>query len=197
MIFRVVLAASVLLLAACRPPAISQRDVVPLDGEPAQRARELALVAAPDWSFDARVAVAQGGQGGSARMTWVQRGEAFDITLAAPITGQRWRLYGGPGGATLDGLPAGPQSGADPEALLFAATGWRLPVRDLPQWLRGARGSGPADLRWDGEGRPQRLAQAGWVVEYRDWHAGALPLPRRVFATQGDASVRLVIEAWR
>ncbi len=41
------------------------------------------------------------------------------------------------------------------------------------------------------------IEQDGWRVEYRDWFADRdPPLPSKVFASRGDARVRMAIESW-
>lgn len=163
----------------------------------AQSAREAQLATQGDWRLEGRVAFASGADGASAGIRWTQRGDAFDIELAAPVTGRTWRLRGGADGAVLEGVDGGPRTGADAEALLFEATGWRLPVRHLPAWVRGARGGGPAQaLVVDAAGRPVAFEQSGWRLVYRDWWPGEPALPRRVFASTEGASVRLVVGTW-
>lgn len=162
-----------------------------------QAAREASLAAASDWRLRGRVAFASDGDGTTVQIDWTQRGEAYDIRLVAPITGRSVVLRGGAEGAELLGLDGGPRRADDPEALLFEATGWTLPVRQFPRWARGARGPGPAQgLVLDADGRPQGWAQAGWTLRYPDWWPGDPPLPRRVFAERDVASVRLVIAEW-
>ena len=163
----------------------------------AQSAREARLADADDWRLRGRVAFANGRDGATVQIDWTQRGEAFDIRLVAPITGRSWVLQGGPEGASLQGLEGGPREAADAEALLFEATGWRLPVRHFPHWVRGARGPGPAQaLAVDGEGRPMAWTQDGWQLRFPDWWPGDPPLPRRVFADREGASVRLIVAEW-
>jgi outer membrane lipoprotein LolB len=98
---------------------------------------------------------------------------------------------------TLEGLEGGARTGTDAEALLQEATGWRIPVGAMAAWARGARASGTAsELGVDALARPALLQQDGWTIEYRAWFEGAPPLPQKVFARQGEASVRLVVDAW-
>jgi outer membrane lipoprotein LolB len=180
-------------LAACAPVPV--RTGAP-GIEAAQVARELAFAGRRDWSFTGRLAVANGGDGGSGRIDWRQAGEDYDIRLSAPVTHQGWRLHREHGRVILDGLPGGPREGNDAEALLLEATGWRLPVADMAYWVRGLRAPGMAQLTGDASGRPAMLEQAGWRVEYRAWSADAPPLPLRITAGQGDASVHLAVDAW-
>ena len=186
-------ALALLLLAACAPR--SPRPAAVADPA-AQQAREAALAARPDWGFRGRVAISQGENGGNAGIRWRQRGADFDIELNAPITRQSWRLASRAGRVTLAGLEGGERSGSDAEALLLEATGWRIPVAAMASWARGARGQGSAEFSSDPAGRPATLLQDGWAIEYRGWFAGEPALPQRVFARQGEASVRLVVEAW-
>jgi outer membrane lipoprotein LolB len=190
--------AATLLLAACAPAPTRPAVVVERErAEVMQAERERAVAAAPDWGFTGRVAVSTGGDGGSGRIEWTQRGADFDVRLSAPVTRQSWRLQRAGGSARLEGLEGGPREGTDAEALLFEATRWRLPVADLAAWVRGVRGPGtPATLEFDDAGRIKAIEQSGWRIEYGDWTAGPLPMPTRVRAGQGDARVRLAIEAW-
>ena len=184
----------VVALGACAGPAVRPSTV---NAEAAQAARELAFAGRDDWAFVGRVAVANGDNGGSGRIEWTQHGDDFDIRLSAPITRQSWRLVRAHGIVRLEGLEGGVREGQDAEALLLEATGWRLPVASMAGWVRGLRGPEPADVTGSAGGLPATFDQAGWHVEYRDWDAATTPpLPRRVYASHGQASVRLAIEQW-
>ena len=160
-------------------------------------AREAALRPVVDWAFSGRLAVARGNDGGTLNVRWRQAGDAFDVRLSAPVTGRQWHLFGNATRATLVGLDGGPRHGPDAEALLFDVTGWRLPIRQMPDWVRGLRGPGPiAGLSVDADGRPIVFRQDAWALSYRDWWPGEPPLPRRVFAETAEASVRLVVSGW-
>ena len=190
---RAAAALMICVLTACAP--IAPRPMT-AGNETAQSAREAELLRDPDWSFVGRLAVSQGSNGGSARVQWRQRGADFDIRLSAPITGQSWRLRRMAGAATLEGMEGGTRKGNDAEALLFEATGWRIPLTAMTAWVRGVRALGPAELSFDPQGLPAAISQGGWAVEYRGWFAQSPPLPAKVFARKADASVRLVVESW-
>ncbi|MEO8161841.1 MAG: lipoprotein insertase outer membrane protein LolB, partial [Arenimonas sp.] len=181
------------LLAGCS--AAPPRPAVDADAG-AQALREALLASQPDWGFHGRVALSQDGKGGNAGIRWRQHGTAYDIELQAPITRQSWRLHSEGGRVALEGLDGGRREGTDAEAMLLEATGWRIPVAAMTAWVRGARGSGTAQLAIDPQGRPATLLQGGWSVEYRGWFEGEPPLPQKLFARKDGASVRLVVEAW-
>lgn len=198
-----------LALAACtsvgnqKTPVPDVAYTVPPAAERAEAARVQALRAQPDWTFQGRVAVSKGKNGGSGRIDWSQQGADYQVQLSAPVTRQSWRLQGNTlqGAGRLEGLDGGPREGADAAQVVQDATGWEIPVNQLPDWTRGLvlQGTDENGLQRDAEGRPRRLQQAGWVVEYLDWHSGEgdqQVLPRRIEATNGDAKVKLVIDQW-
>lgn len=187
------LATLMLVVVACAP--VAQRPSVVGD-ETVQDLREVELATVPRWAFTGRLAIDQGGEGGNARVEWRQDGKDFEIRLSAPITRQSWRLKQVGDRITLEGLDGGIREGGDAEALLMQATGWRIPLAAMAAWVRGVRAAGPADLSFDGFGLPATIRQDGWAVEYRGWSTGEPALPTKVFARQGNASVKLVVEKW-
>jgi len=202
-------AAAVLLVAGalggCGSLATRQApsEDVAFTPEPAvETARQAMLALSPQWSFQGRVAVSKGRNGGSGRIDWQQQGDAYQVSLAAPVTRQSWQLSGGAGQAVrLDGLQGGPRSGGDAGQLLLQATGWEIPVEQLAAWVRGipATGAQAARRGFDAEGRPRVLQQDDWRIDYLDWYppeGERPPLPRRIDAVNGDAKVRLIVDEW-
>lgn len=184
----------VMLATACTTTAPRQGSDAALLA--AQSAREAALADAADWTMAGRLSVSADGEGGNGRIEWRQRGDDFEISLSAPVTRKSWRLLRRDGQATLEGLEGGTRAGTDAEALLLEATGWRIPLDALGAWARGARAGGPATVEFTPAGLPALIVQQGWQVEYREWDDADPARPRRVFARQGGATVRLVVEAW-
>lgn len=198
------------VLSACgsvntkqKAPVAAEVAQVSVAAQQAEQARQAAVRAQPDWSFQGRVAISKGKNGGSGRIDWQQQAQAYRVSLAAPVTRQSWQLSGGPGQpARLEGLEGGPRSGEDAAWLLQQATGWDIPLVQLPEWVRGlpAQTAGtPEHLGFDAEGRPRVIRQQGWQVDYLDWYpaeAGRPSLPRRIEAVNGDAKVRLIVDEW-
>lgn len=185
---------ALLALSACHAP---QRVVRP-DGSDALAARRAELGARERWSFEGRVAVSDGKDSGSARITWAQDGERYAITLRAPVSGETWRLAGDASGCRLEGLRPEPIVGPDPQELLRRELGWNLPVRALAAWARGVSGDATAaEIVLDEGGLPSRLREQGWQVSYRDWHRDRTPaLPKRIEADRPPHQVRLAIASW-
>lgn len=185
-------------LAGCATTRVTPITPAATDAAMAQLERhEREAAGEPAWSLEGRVAISNGRDAGSGRLEWRQDGPRFDVELTAPITHQGWRLGGEPGRVVLDGLPGGPREGADAEALLREATGWEIPVRSLPAWVRGLRAdAGAAVVRFGADGRPAHIDEAGWGIDYT-WPTDlAAPRPSRIEARRGDARVRLVVDRW-
>ncbi|KHM97012.1 membrane protein, partial [Xanthomonas vesicatoria] len=107
----------------------------------AEAARQAWLLAHPNWSFQGRVAISKDRNGGSGRIDWQQDGAQYRVQLSAPVTRQSWVLTGDTttGAGRLDGLDGGPRSGPDAEQVLLEATGWTIPVNQMPDWVRALR----------------------------------------------------------
>ncbi|HTD29054.1 MAG TPA: lipoprotein insertase outer membrane protein LolB [Xanthomonadaceae bacterium] len=185
-----------LVLTACVPPPVRRApDAALLQ---AQAAREAALATHLDWSLSGRIAISNGEDGGSGRIDWKQHGSDFDIRLSAPVTRQSWRLVREGDRVRLEGLEGGTREGTDAQSMLYDALGWRVPVDSLAAWARGARAnSDRAQLRFGDDGLPSLLTEDDWSVEYLAWvAAGDPPRPQKVFATQGEAKLRLFVDHW-
>lgn len=198
-ILAVVVATLALSACATRP---APREAAPIDLATA-RANEIRRSGLRDWGLSGRIAVSNGNRGGSGRIDWRQRAADYTISLSAPVTRQSWQLAGDQSGARLEGIAGGPRESGDVEQLLQSATGWNIPVRALQNWVRGIAAAsheyGPVKLVYDGGGQPTKLEQAGWAIEYPEWYpagADAPPLPKRIVARKGEASVKLVVDGW-
>ncbi|MDR1076139.1 MAG: lipoprotein insertase outer membrane protein LolB [Xanthomonadaceae bacterium] len=212
--YRLALAASLsLLMAGClptrpSPPPVTVVEAGDLSPETRQAEAERGqwLRTHPGWSFQGRAAISSGRQGGNARIDWRQWDDRnYMVELIAPVTRQTWRLTGNAhdGSGRLEGMPGGPRDGELAVVLLRQATGWDIPLELLPDWVRGmmAAAAQPGRVGYDAEGRPYRIRQMGWAVEFQEWYpaAGDRPaLPRRLEARNEfiDAKVRLLIDQW-
>lgn len=191
---RLLLVLALLALAACAPVRVRETPAALA----AQDAREAKLAPLAHWMLTAHIGVSNGHDGGSGDLTWTQDGDAFRFTVRAPVTGKTWTLSGDAGHATLEGVDPQPDVDSDAQRLLHDRLGWDVPLADLRAWVRGLRAAGsPASVQYDARNLPAVIEQDGWRVEYRDWFADRdPPLPRKVFASRGNARVRMAIENW-
>lgn len=155
-----------------------------------------------DFALEARFALratpsGQPPQSANGRLTWVHTEQRDRVLLASPLGYGLAEIDITPQSATLRTGDGQERESSDPEALMIAATGLPLPVSRLPAWLLGRSGNA-ASIEPDALGRPGRLTEAGWQVDYTydDDRAAALPA-RLTIVRPGEVELKLRIEEWR
>lgn len=155
------------------------------------------------WELTGKLAVRQPGDSASAVVNrWTQAGEQYDLSLSSSFLGMgRTRLEGSPGYIRLE-LPDGDTyTSGDPDALIYSATGWELPIDALVWWVRGLPApDGDFRLAFDDEGELAEIRQLGWSIRYERWQdfiEDRPDLPARLTARKDDKLVRLVVSSWK
>jgi outer membrane lipoprotein LolB len=193
----VLLAFACLLLAACQAVVRPDNNIADMQR---QAERETVLQKQNHWSFRGRIAISDGDQAGTVRMFWQQSGEQFDIEISLPISNQKYRLRNEGRRVRLESYGLATIEGESAEAVLMQVTGWRIPFDDMQRWMRGMRSDASTSVEFGPSGLPAKFREKGWLVDYRGWNAGAMPMPVKVFASTNsngrNASVRLQIDAW-
>jgi outer membrane lipoprotein LolB len=175
------------LLAACA--SAPQGPLAPRDqiGDFALEARFALRVSLPD-----RPEESSGG-----RLEWEHRNGNDRILISSPLGVGVAEIDVDPTRGRLRTADGQLRESADPDALMEEVTGRRLPVRQLPSWLLGRAGA-TAHVTSDSAGRPARLYEAGWQIDYSypDDTPGALPT---LVSLRRDSEIdlRLRIEEWR
>ncbi len=179
----------------------TEETAAPGDGAAAERAQRhvQGLRAFNDWQLTGRIAVQREDQGFSADLDWRQRGNAFDLRIAAPLNGGTFALAGDDTRVTLL-TPRGEQySAADAESLMARHLGWVIPVSGARWWVRGMPEPGLSveHERRDPLGRWSDFAQAGWRISILDYREDGEPvLPRKLFLARDALKVRVVVRRW-
>ena len=182
----------ILLLAACagQPPLTDTTQ----DWD-TQRA---ALEAIDAWTLRGKLALRTTDRSESATVVWQQSGKNADLRLSGPLGAGATRL-------SSDGrqLVVSQNGKADTfdistPAAVAASTGWNLPIRALPYWVRGLPAPEPAPSTiTTNAGLMERFEQAGWQVRYESYQTVAgRRLPAKIAIENGDTRARLVIRSW-
>jgi len=132
----------------------------------------------------------------SGRLHWQHQNTEDRITLANPLGQGMAEIVVRPDQARLT-LADGRQQVADNAAqLIEQLTGQRLPMTRLPDWLTG-RMAPSSRLQRDTHGRPSRLNEAGWQVDYSyDDDRPDAPASRLIISDGGYTELRVRIETW-
>lgn len=203
---RWVLAALVgVTLAACAP------QPAPMDAAAAKAAfdaRQARLEGLARWRLHGRLGIKTPDDGGSVSLDWVQRGDAFELDMTAPLGQGQAKLEGDGQGVVLRTADGAARVAEDPAGLLDEVYGVRIPVGGLRYWILGIdEPAGRATIELDDRGRLRQLLSEGWQVTFEEYQtipglasAGAAPpvLPVRltlVRPAQG-LELRLIVHQW-
>ncbi|WP_447928515.1 MULTISPECIES: lipoprotein insertase outer membrane protein LolB [unclassified Vreelandella] len=187
--------AALLLLAGCATQA-------PLDEsgrQAGQWERQQAEVEAFDsWTLVGKAGLRTPQENTSANLDWNQTPFYFRMLISGPFGGGRSVLEGREGRFSLT-TGEGRFEAETPEALMEEQLGWSLPVRAMPDWVRGLPGDDSSyQLETDALGFPSHLEQDGWEIDYRDWEeVDDMWLPRRLVMSVDEVRITLVVNQWR
>lgn len=136
-------------------------------------------------------------QQGSGRLSWRHQNAQDRLFLASPLgTGLAEIEIGAPL-ARLRTAGGEVREHADADVLMQQVTGYALPVSHLAAWLLGRAGP-QGELGMDALGRPERLREAGWQIDYTYAEATPAALPMRLTIQRpGEVSLLLRIDEWQ
>lgn len=157
-----------LLLGAC---AVAPPQPLPeLTGVPAS------------FEIAGRLSLRQGQSSDIAKLRWTHRGASDVWVISSPLGNEVARIESGPQGATLTQAGGSPQQASTFAELTNRALGIELDPAALAGWLHGRA--------------PTQAS--GWLVTTEESHkAGAVDVARRMSATRGEVTVRLVVDEYR
>jgi len=179
------LAVSLLTACASTPPArLAARDQL----------RDFSL----DGRFALRVTLpGQAPQNSGGRLTWTHQNQSDRVLLSSPLGYGLAEIETTPEMSRLRTADGRTRESTDPDALIEEITGQRLPIGHLPAWLIG-RSGGNALIESDALGRPSRLTEDGWQVDYSFDDDAPTSLPSRLtLSRDGEIELRLRIEEWK
>ncbi|MBT8422921.1 MAG: outer membrane lipoprotein LolB [Gammaproteobacteria bacterium] len=165
-------------------------------------ARRASLLQQPNWSLTGRVAIRTvDGEGGQARLSWTQSGEATQLQLAGPFGAGRVDLSVTPVAVTLqtgDGQAvryAGPEAA---EQFMDEQLGWSFPVRSARYWMLGLLDpAAPGERLFDDAGGLTALRQHGWDISLNRYATvDSLLLPTRLTLENPQLRLKTAISNW-
>lgn len=177
------LAILVLLLSAC-----AHRPVQPV----------YTNIALPEyWEAEGKAALRTEERGGNVYFTWTQQGPDYHIIVRGPLGLGRAELTGNPEQVTLVADNIEKVSAGSLEELLEITTHRHAPVSHALHWLTAEPGSSSAEVTRDAEGRPLKIIEDGWTIDYLEWSEEAPRLPRKLTIIGPDGRATVVIGLWR
>jgi len=174
-----------LCLSACA-------SLLPSPGAPLATQRN----ALQDFSLEARFSLRHEEKNHSGRLSWRHSGSKDDLLLSSPFGQGLAEIASDASGVRLTTSDGKVYAAIDAEALTQQVLGFPLPLDKLLDWVRG-RSSGSASDALDTFGRPLRVRQDGWRVDYEYDSDDPQALPGRLFIERaGVLELRLRIDEW-
>lgn len=174
----------------------AQQPLSPVDNF--ERYRQ-ALSAVEDWRLQGKMNLRVPGESETVRVSWTNNAQNYSIRLSGSLgMGATW-IRGDDRSVRLERSGEEPVFAATPEDLVYTQLGRDLPISDLHYWVRGipAPFPRPESLEFAPEGMLTHLNQAGWLIEYSDFHAvGPWNLPGKIVAKRDDLRLTLLISSW-
>ena len=177
------LAAGILHGCAIQPPAADIAHV----------ARPLT----PAFELEGRIAASDGVRAANGGLLWTHSPAMDEWTVVSPLGQIVAQLVSTPRGARLLTADGTVQEDEDVQAMLPRLLGVSAPLDGLASWVQASPRPGARVLSVDATGRPARVSDAGWIIEYTEYlDASPGAAPRRIDATWGDTRIRLIIDQW-
>ncbi len=184
---RAMLSCALVVLSACNtlPPQVDS-GLMPVERPHIER-----------FTLEGRFSASDGEQAANGPLEWQHSPERQEWLLLTPLGQIAARLSASAQGVTLQTGDGRLHQAEHIDPLIAELLGVPAPVDGLSHWVQASVRSGARVLALDPVGRPGRVTDAGWIIDYPSY-ADDSPqaLPRRIDAQWGNARIRLIIDAW-
>lgn len=152
---------------------------------------------AETFELEGRLSATDADRGASGRLSWSHAPERDEWTVYSPLGQVIAQLVGTPDRAVLRSADGRTVEAESAQTMLPDLLGVDAPLGGLPHWVQGAIRPGARVLLVDGAGRPARVSDEGWLIDYAEYAGDEPDAPvRRIEASRGEARVRLIIDEW-
>ena len=184
-------------LSACTPISQTRPDTSP---ETLAEARQVELLQLNNWRIQGRTVIRNKQEAWNVGLRWQQNNDEFVIQLLGPFAQGGVSIEGNNKHVTMTMDDGQKLHSSNAEELITQALGLELPINALQDWVRGLpyQQARVDLLEYDEEGRIIHLVQQGWDIDFKRYVPfKQYSLPSKIFITQPDRSLRLVITSWK
>jgi outer membrane lipoprotein LolB len=132
-------------------------------------------------------------QAGSAFYAWGQQGDRFAIELVGALGIGKTNIEYNGQTATLVSEKTGSMTASSPDELLKKATGWQVPISQLPYWISGKPAPSDSGQQVDEAGRLVAAVNGDWTANFTYEGAKILPNKINVRSDQGHKVVMTIM----
>ena len=149
----------------------------------------------PAFELEGRLSATDGNRAGSGALRWSHSPTTDEWTVLNPLGQIVGQLVATPQRARLRTADGRTEQAADAAAMLSRLLGVSAPLGGLSYWVQAAPRPGARVLDIDAMGRPARISDDGWIIDYPEYAGTSADAPpRRIDASWGDARIRLLID---
>jgi len=184
-------------LTACVPIWQTRPDTSP---EALAQARQIELLQLNNWKIQGRTVIRNKKEAWNVGLRWQQNNDAFQIQLLGPFAQGGVSLKGDNSQVTMTMDDGKKLHSNNAEELVTQTLGVQLPIKALRDWVRGLphQQSKIELVEYDDKGQIIHLVQQGWDIDFKRYVPfKQYSLPSKIFITQPDRSLRLVITSWK
>lgn len=179
---------------ACIALTVSGCALQPLPREQAPLVERTRVKA---FDLEGRIAASDGERAASGRLRWEHRPQGDDWVVLSPLGQVVAQVIGTTEGAMLRTADGQRVLAPDTATLLPYVLGVNAPANHLADWIQALPAPGARVLETDAVGRPVRVSDSGWVIEYPEYvDDSEQAAPRRLLAQWGQARLRIMVDKW-
>lgn len=149
------------------------------------------------FELEGRISANDGERAANGTLLWSHAPGRDEWTVLSPLGQIVAQVVATTDGAMLRSADGQRVDAADAAELLPRVLGVPAPAGHLADWVQAIPAPGARVLGVDAVGRPLRVADSGWIIDYPAYADDAPDaIPRRIDARWGEARLRIVVDAW-
>ena len=158
---------------------------------------QLSRINSDNFELFGKLALSDGQEGGSGRLSWRQHNTQVTAQFKAPLGQGDWLIEESDHGARLVINNEAPYYADHAETLIEEAVGWPVPWHELKRWIVAQ----PVNRNQAEITRNQTsktIVEQGWTIVYdrfQDDEQGCFP--HRIMASKSPYSIRLIVRQWQ
>ena len=146
------------------------------------------------WSFNGKIAINDGIDSGSGRISWKTNINNTQLKFKAPLGQGRWEINETPEKSTLISSKNGLISAPTTDLLIEKELGWTFPWDALKYWIRGYKHNEELKKHTI---LPKGFYENEWHITYSQWMDTPMGfLPKKLKATKPPYSIKVIIYQW-